>query len=242
MAYTITYNGISSSDGNFLKVVKVTRSVLPPSQLKTLEIDGRNGGLFVSKKHGMKRIEVEVAIIGNSPENLRSNVRAMADWLDADSPKSLVCSDEPSMTDYAILDGETNIEEMVKYGFGTLVFLCPSPYSEGASQTKSLVAGANTLTYAGTAPVYPTMTVTFASSQTFFEVSKGTSKVRVTATLGTTTTLVINFDTGKITINGTLNQQTLSLDSDFFALTKGANSLTVSAGASVSVTYKDKFK
>jgi predicted phage tail component-like protein len=238
--FTITYNGISSL--GFLKVTEVRRSVLPPSTNKVLEVDGRSGALFISKKHGMKKIEVDVAIVSESDTDLRADVRAIADWLDADKPEALVCSDEPDKTDYAILDGETNLKEVVKYGFGTLIFICPDPYSEGASQTKNLVAGTSTLTYDGTAPVYPTMTVSFDSDQPFFEITKETDKVKCTFNFTTSTTLVINFDTGKITVNGTLNQQTLSLDSEFFALTKGSNSLTVSTGAVVVVSYKDRFK
>jgi predicted phage tail component-like protein len=239
--FTFTYKGTSSQ--GLLKVLKVTRSVLPPSQLKTLEVDGRSGAYFISKKHGIKRIAFEVALISNSETDLRSDVRTLADFLDADKPEALVCSDEPDKTDFAILDGETDLDEIVKVGFGTINFICPDPYSQGNTiVTKNLVAGSNSVTYNGTAPVYPTMTVTFTASVTSFEISNGTKKMHIDASMGTTSTLVIDCNTGKITINNVLNLQTITLDSDFFPLVKGTQTLTVSAYANVTLSYKERFK
>ena len=77
-----TFNGVSSQGK--LKVTGVTRSILPPSSNKVIELDGRSGGFFVSKKYGIKQIVVEVAVIGTSPTNLRSEVREIAGWLDTE--------------------------------------------------------------------------------------------------------------------------------------------------------------
>jgi predicted phage tail component-like protein len=235
--YSITYKGVSSQGK--LKVLKVTRSVLPPSQVKLLDVEGRSGAFFISKKHGVKKIDVEFVVIG---DELRDNIRDIADWLDAEKPEALICSDEPDKTDFAILDGETDLDEQLKAGFGTLTFICPDPYSIAASRTVNLVAGSNTVTYNGTAPTYPKVTATFTTAQTSFEISNGKEKVKINASLATTSKLVVDFNTGKITINDTLNLQTLTLDSDFFPLKKGSQTLTVSAGANVSLTYNERFK
>jgi predicted phage tail component-like protein len=232
----LNYKGVSS-EGK-LKVLKVTRSVLPPSVLKMIEVDGKAGAFFVSKRHGVKKIEVEVIII----KDYVSKKREIADWLDAEKPEALILSDEPNMTDFAILSEETDMDEILDTGRGTLVFLCPDPYSIGAERTRTLVAGGNTVSYSGTAPTFPELTVTFTTNQSSFEITNGEDKVRIEANLTTASTLVINFQTGKITINGTLNMQTMTLDSDFFPLKKGNNALTVSTGASVSLKYKERFK
>jgi predicted phage tail component-like protein len=238
---SITYKGASAP--SYLKVLRVTRSILPPSKLKMLEIDGMNGAFFISKTHGVRKIEVEIAIVGDSTSDLRVDTRAFAEWLDADKPEALVFSDEPDKMDFAILDGDTDLDSILKLGTGVLTFICPQPYSVGpARSVTGLTTGTKTVTYNGTAQTYPMFTVTFSAAQTFFEISNGTEKIRINASLGTTSTLVIDCQTGKVTINGVLNQQTISLDSDFFALKKGTNSLTISAGATVRVDYTEKFK
>jgi predicted phage tail component-like protein len=233
--FSFTYKGISSQGK--LKVVKVTRSILPPSQNKFLEMDGKPGALFLSKKHGIKKIEVEVAIISGT---LRGDIRDIADWLDADQPSEFTASDEPDLLDYAILDGDTDVDEIYEAGFGTITFLCPDPYSRRWEVTESLVAGANSVWYDGTAPTYPVITATFSTAKTFFEISNGVDKVRIEGSLSTTTTLVIDFNTGKVTLNGTLNQQTITLDSDFFSIKKGTNTITVSSGATMKFTERLK--
>jgi predicted phage tail component-like protein len=232
----LTYKG-ETSEGRFT-VRKVTRSVLPPSQLKMVEVDGKAGAMFISKKHGVKQIDVEIAIIGDYVNKKRD----IADWLDAEKPEALILSDEPDKTDFAILSDSTDMDEILDNGFGTLTFLCPDPYSIGAEKTHNLASGNRTVTYNGTAQVYPTLTVTFSTNQTAFEISNGEVKMRIEANLTTASTLVIDMNTGKITINGTLNQQTMTLDSDYFPLKKGTNALTISAGASVVVRYKERFK
>lgn len=235
---SLTFKGVSLP--TYVRVLKVTRSILPPSHVKLLEIDSRIGAYFVKKKHGFRQIEVEVAVIGSSASDLRNKVRSLAEYLDSDKPEPLICSDEPALTDFAILDGETDLEEIIRFGTGTLVFLCPQPYSQGAARNAT---GAS-ITYNGTAPCFPKLSVTFTSSVTHFEITKSSTgeKLRVNGNMGTTSTLIIDCNTGKVTINGVLNQQALSFDSDFFALTKGTNTFTISTGATVRFDWTELFK
>lgn len=231
--FTITYKGISSL--GFLKVLKVTRSVLAPSQNKFLEMDGVNGGLFISKKLGMKKIEVEFLI-----SDQRQDVRDMADWLDADKPEALICSDESDKTDLAILDGDTDLEEMLKAGFGTLIFICPDPYSVGSPSTQSLITGNTSVVNVGTAESYPKITVVPTVNLTSYTVSNGTESVTVTTAIASGSTLIIDMFKGKVTLNGTLIMETVSLTSDFFALKKGTNTITSSRPATIE--YNKRFK
>jgi predicted phage tail component-like protein len=241
----LTYKGISL-EGK-LKVLSVTRSLLPSSQLKTLELDGKAGGIFISKKHGMKKIEVEVAVIGATPENLREKVRELADLLDSEQPEALVFDDEPHLTDFAILEGETDMEEQLKLGTGAITFLCPNPYSVGAERSHSFETTTfdwkvYDLVYNGTAPVYPKVTVTFNGATTYFEMWLGENFVKVEFNFQAGTVLEMDFNTGKVLINGTLNLQALTLQSDFFPLKKGTNTISTSEFAGVVVSYNERFK
>jgi predicted phage tail component-like protein len=232
----LNYKGISS-DGK-LKVLKVTRSVLPPSSNKLMEIDGRSGALFVSKKHGVKKIEVEIAILGDYVNKKRE----IADWLDADKPEALILSDEPNMTDFAILDGETDMDEILDNGMGKLSFICPDPYSFGGERSVSLFTGDDSIFSGGTAPSYATFTFNIPStmSSVKFETTDGDFfEVKDSFVAGDV--LVIDMGKGKVTKNGTLIMSKVTLESDFFPLKAGTTSFT---GTTVqgSVRFIERFK
>lgn len=166
---TISYKGVDSPAS--LRVLKVTRSILPPSVLKTMEIDGKAGAYFISKKHGAKKIEVEVAIIGTNDIDMRNQVRAVAQWLDADKPEALILDDEPTLTDYAILEDETDLDEILQLGTGTITFLCPNPFSEGANTIVTL-SDSQEITPDGNHETYPKIHVAFMSASTNCTIEK----------------------------------------------------------------------
>jgi predicted phage tail component-like protein len=230
----LNYKGISS-DGK-LKVLKVTRSVLPPSSNKLMEIDGRSGALFVSKKHGVKKIEVEIAILGDYVNKKRE----IADWLDADKPEALILSDEPNMTDFAILDGETDMDEILDNGMGKLSFICPDPYSFGGETSASIAVGVDTVHNTGTAPSFPVITFNLTASTSSVKVQNGDFHVEVKDNFVAGDVLVIDMKTGKVTRNGTLVMSKVTLESEFFPLTVGEN--TFNSTAQGIVTYDKRFK
>ncbi|UKL30014.1 tail family protein [Bacillus phage PK2] len=242
----LTYNGIDT--GSLMKVLKVTRSVLPPSEVKTLTIDGKAGGIFISKKDGMKRIEVEVLVLAEDPVSLRAKVRELADVLDADKPQSLTISDEPHLTDFGIIEGDTDIEEELKHGTGTISFLCPDPYSIGAERTVALTAnGTTTVNNAGTAPSFPVITATATQDIGYFHISRGDDFgndefVEVGHSFVTGDVLEVDMSKGKVSINGEVRMAPLTLTSDFWSLSKRTNYIWCSAGFTIQLKYNERFK
>jgi predicted phage tail component-like protein len=230
----LNYKGISS-EGK-LKVLKVTRSVLPPSSNKLMEIDGMSGALFVSKKHGVKKIEVEVAIIGDYVNKKRE----IAEWLDSDKPEALVIEDEPDKTDFAIIDGDTDMDEILDNGLGTIGFICPDPYSFGQQLSSSIAVGTDSVHYGGTAPTFPVITFNLTAPTSSVKVQKGDLFVEVTDSFVAGDELVIDMKTGKVTRNGTVIMSKVTLESQFFPLTKGANTFNSTAYGIVS--YVERFK
>jgi predicted phage tail component-like protein len=231
-----TYKGISS-EGK-MRVVKVTRSVLPPSQLKMLEIDGKAGAYFISKKHGVKKIDLEVVILGDYVNKKRD----IADWLDAMKPEALNISDEPNMTDFAILDGETDFDEILDNGFGTITFICPDPYSYGDERSVTLFAGNDSIFNGGTAPSFPTITFNISSSTTSVKIETTDGdyfEVKDDFVIGDV--LVIDMEKGKVTRNGTLIMTKVTLESDFFSLKAGTTDF-IGTTAQGSARFFERFK
>lgn len=236
-----TYKGETSP--SFLKVMKVTRSILPPSEVKMLTVEGASGSYFVKKRNGVGKIEVEVAIVGDSPKNLRQNVRILAGFLDAEKPEPLVFADEPDLTDFGIVDGDTDVDEIFRVGTGTITFLCPKPYSQGLKKEFN-VQHKTPFTVGGTAETFPVFKLTFTAAASYVKLKNGEEFVELRDSFTTGDVVVVDTQTGKITVNGSLSPTILTLDSDFFSLKPGTNSLEITTDGTVTVSmnYNEMWK
>lgn len=241
-----TFNGTSSKGK--LKVIGVTRSILPPSSNKVIEFDDRSGGFFVSKKYGMKQIIVSVMVIGANSANMRARVRDIAGWLDTEQPEVLIFDDEPNMRDFAILDGSTDLEEELKLGTGSLTFICPDPFSFGSERTVNLTTnGTTTVANAGTAETFPVVRATVTAPANKFTVTRKDSKgrseqVTVNHAFATGDVLEIDMSKGKVSINGNVRMASVAPESDFWDLKKGNNTVDCPAGFTATVRYTERFK
>lgn len=234
----LKYKGIDSKGQ--VRVLEVSRALLPSSVVQTMDIEGKAGSYFLRKTHGVRSIEVEMAILGDSPEDLMDRAEQVADWLDSEKPEPLVFEDEPEKTYFAIVDGAVDLDEQLKNGFFSVSFLCPDPYAYGVEKQHNLNEGQNVVNYQGTAPVYPTIETTFSVAKNDFIISNGEDKVEIEFPFEAGTVLELDFHTGKVLVNGSLNLPIMTLDSDFFPLKKGDNTITVSSNSLV--TYKERFK
>lgn len=122
----VTYNGKSFLD--VVKVLDIRRSILPPQTLSTKSIEGRDGSIFYRKSSDSLEIEIDLIIVGDSPENLRANIRQFATIIDAPEPKPLILPDEPDKYINAIISGDTGLETLYRAGQGTITMFAPDPY------------------------------------------------------------------------------------------------------------------
>lgn len=233
MAFTFKGKQAPSS----VRVMSVTRSILPTSDLKMMEVSGQAGSYFIKKKHGVRQIEVELAVIGSTPEDMRAKVRELAGFLDSDKPEPLVLPDEPNLTDYAIVEGDTQLEEILKVGMGTVVFICPKPFSTGEEVIQTVTHNVP-FTVNGTAETFPETTIKFSSPATRVKIELGDEFVELVDSFTTDDVVVINHNTGKIMVNGSIAQSILTLDSDVFSLKVGSNIAKISTDGTASVTMK----
>ncbi|WP_169312818.1 distal tail protein Dit [Thermaerobacter marianensis] len=151
-------------------VTDVRRSILPPVTARTLDTPGRPGVYYQGFDYGAREIQVDIILAESTLESLRSRVRNLAAWLRPDdTPRPLVFDDEPELTWYAVLSGDTNLEEIVTVGRGTLTFLCPEPYAIGPERVLTIADGA-TVTAQGTADTYPIIRATVQRDITFLSI------------------------------------------------------------------------
>lgn len=232
-----TFKGITS-DAQGVREREVRHSILPSVNVKTLDLPSRHGGLDLGRVYGMREIEVEIGLKSDSYSNMRNKVRQIAKWLNSETLQPLIFSDEPNIKYMARVSGDTNLEPLFNYEETTLKFLVPFPFGEDVNATTVSLASGTPINYTGTQETYPTFNVTTTVARSDFEISNGTDKVKIVTSLPIGSAVVIDCSTGKVTLNGSTIQQTITIDSDFFALKEGSNTLTFSTGATVNVVYR----
>lgn len=166
------YGGVHSSDKGIYRVTSVRRNILPPIDSITLEVPGRAGTYYQGHRYGPREIQVGVVLAENTRQNLRATVRSLAAWLAPEGgPRELVFDDEPGKTWFAVLSGDTDLEELAVTGAGTLTFLCPEPYALGAEVQVPFSGGLAQVNPGGTAPTWPIITVTAQQPLTYLAVA-----------------------------------------------------------------------
>lgn len=134
---TFTFNG-RSSDAYFF-VQNVNRSLLPTINSRLVHIPNRNSPYDFGSEFTKRELTIDVVYIGTDFTNLRAVVREIAKWLNPLSgAKPLIISDEPNMTYQAKLTGDTDIEQIITIGKGTLTFECVNLFPEGQEQVQTI--------------------------------------------------------------------------------------------------------
>jgi predicted phage tail component-like protein len=166
MTFTVTYAGAELTD--FFTVTKVNKSILPPREISLLEVPSRHGAYFTGARYGVRKIEYEVLVKSSTATELMDTIRLLAFCVDVAEPSELMDSDEPNKYYYAILSGDTPVDEMMDIGKGTLTFLCMDPFAYSAeSKTTNPVGRKFNFVNEGTATTFPKFTVNFQNAATF---------------------------------------------------------------------------
>lgn len=138
----INYDGFDLS--NYLLVEDIGRPIMPPQELVTKSIYGRRGAYYLDKQDEPITIPVDVTIYEQPNMTYRQFTRFLASKLYKNEPKQLIFDDEPNVFIDAIIQGDTDLENMIEAGSGTLEFYCPDPsYYELNDEIFNLTVGKN---------------------------------------------------------------------------------------------------
>jgi predicted phage tail component-like protein len=234
---------------DYVKVTEVSTSVLPPFSISLSTIEGIVGSKFLRKREESKIFKFSYVIKADSPEDLKIKSRDFANFLSSEKPEKFFLDTEKDKIYYVILSGETPIEQTYGIGTGEFEMIALDPYAEGVTKTVELVSGGTTtINNEGTARTYPIFTITSNINSTAFKMSRWGQNVEKTEFINLYDAIVIGDEIeinnleGKVTINGENHMQVLSLDSEFFDLAPGTNSLSCSTGFTVSMKYTERWK
>lgn len=160
------FKGISSE--NYFEVGKIQRSLLPPITRNTVQIPGRPGEVPQNSSLGMAKFVVPIRIKEENVFSFNEAKRVIARWLFSDKPEEFILTKEPDIYYNAYLEGETDLDEILKVGKGTLNFIAPDPIGfDRVETTGKLVSESSQVKIDGTYKTFPYLKFTVKKDITF---------------------------------------------------------------------------
>lgn len=134
MAYSWTYGGIRAED-LFLQTSHVRRDIMPPVNVVTVPIPGRDGDQFVQANLDMRTITIDVFIIGTDMADAENKVYEISAFLDPHTgPKPLIFDDNTDLIYDAVVQGATDITQILALKQGQITFLVPDALGYSATE------------------------------------------------------------------------------------------------------------
>lgn len=160
------FKGISSE--NYLEVGRIKRSLLPPITRNTVKIPGRPGEIHQNTEIGMRKWEIPIRIKEENAFSLNEAIRLISEWLYSDKPEEFILAKDPNVYYNAYLEGETDLEEIIRVGKGTINFIAPDPYGFNRVETViPLKSEVSSVKVDGTYKTFPYLKFTVKKDITF---------------------------------------------------------------------------
>ena len=223
------YNDIDLEQ--YIKVLKISKSVLPTMENILKEIPGKPGAIVARTKLKPIQISVEVEIKGPSKEGLNTIIRELAGMLYTEGTRQLRLPNELDKYYMAKLDGDTALEEILNYGRTVLRFICPDPVAYGNLVKVNL--NNNTRIYNnGTYPSKGIIKIEITEETDHLEVTLlNTGEfLYIEDDFNVGDIVVVDLNAEHITKNDYSAMPNLYLESDFFELPVGEFEISVSSG------------
>lgn len=149
-----SFNGIKK---DYIEIAQgEARPFFAPIEHELIQVPGMPGAYPSFQKMGIRTISIPINIYYQTSAELQKIKEEMADWLITDEPKELIFDDEPDRVYYAKIDNTiSDLEEMIRFGRGTITFICPDPYKYGSELVAEFPSDVVLLRNNGTADTPP---------------------------------------------------------------------------------------
>lgn len=204
------------------------RALLPPVEVSTVEVSGRDGALF--QRTRLMPLEITAFLRwkkakASAVPDLR---RLAASLLYRDEPRPLVLPDEPDKHYLAVVSGHTALDSLGKNGKAYVTFMCPDPVAFGQTRTCAMATQAEGHV-GGTYRTAPTFACRPARGSYYKVTNEATGEfVQVNASFTGDQSLVIDCARQQTTLNGVNYPVTFA--SDYFSFEPGPFSVRASSG------------
>jgi predicted phage tail component-like protein len=154
MLLSFTFNGIKK---DFIIAERgKRRSAFAPITRNLLKVPNMPGAYLQSSETDVRTITQPVVINGADRFDVRKLEEEIASWLVTDEPKELIFDDEPDRVYFAVIDGSLEIEDIVRFGRGEIVFICVDPYKyKGNIETAFFYTNPSLIMNEGTVEAFP---------------------------------------------------------------------------------------
>lgn len=183
------FRGITKS---YVTVLSKKRLPWASVKRKFLTFPERPGGHLSGTDTEPLPLEVTILIESEGFSSLQKAKEDLAGWLVTEQAESLIFKDEQDREYYAAIEGSLNLDEMVRVGQGTILFICPEPYKHGPEQTVPL--DGTPISNDGTAKSFPLVRATFEQEASFFAISNGDKILQIGEPPSAETTPVPKFE------------------------------------------------
>lgn len=218
-------------DGNdlspYILVTDVSRQVMPKRRITQTQVPGMDGALVSGVELDTVEITVKGCILRRTMEDVSRARRELAKALSSKAPAPLFLPDEAGTYLMALYEGGAEPSALMQTPEVELAFLCADPVAYGQPRWQQ-VSGTAYVEAGGTYPAAPVVTVKPPAGSYWQITNVETGEyVRVDASFTGSQTVVMDFASGRCTINGADHR--VDISSDFFRL-DGVTRVKVSAG------------
>ena len=130
MSLSVLVNGVELND--YLQVTDLRRGIGPERKNSLQKLGMTHGEQYLGYSKGSTTYEMDFIL----RYDLISKRRELAGILDVSDPVPVIFGDEPDKYVMAIPDGDTNVDEKHFFGYGTIVWVIPTGYSESVSESQ----------------------------------------------------------------------------------------------------------
>lgn len=253
---TITYAGVSSATIAGLYVENVSRDITPGIRDVYVDVPGRAGSWHFPEEGADRGLSVEFAVVGDTLELRRSALREVGRWLYRRGRAKLIISDEPDRFVEASLASAISAEERLTLARFSAEFRT-SPYAYSVAIDTDTVVGTDTVTVTPSDDLademFPSVEVTAAGALpsgftltvagrelVYGSAVSAAGKVTISAVSSTVTTGA-DTDTD---LDGTFDVADLrmtAVSGQFPRLYSGANTVTVTGGATAVLRWRRRY-
>lgn len=232
----LAFDGIALSD--YFIIRGVDMPLFPAVDAQGLEIDGKPGAWFSSRKIGTRDITVRLALLADTKDRIAS----MEEWL---LVSQRIATDKPHKLELgngyyvnAIMTGNSEITRNMNWSTADITFRCFDPYIYGETYEVDLNAGNNTVYIRGLCPTFPIVDITGASGTVTLK-DEDTAKQVTVHNMVSDAPLSINMEQYRCTVRGYYKAADPSV-TDFWPLKPGENHISLSSGSGI-LTYTERY-
>ncbi|WLR41669.1 phage tail family protein [Bacillus carboniphilus] len=237
----LTFNGKDLSE--LIRVTEINgRGPLSQTTIRQ-SIPGKDGSFFQRRQLTERVLSVSFLMIADSLNDLRKKVDQLNGVLNTDFEVPIVFSDEPNMTYYGILEGNSDLEEIASVGKGTLTFVCTDPFKYGIEKRVSFTQSVNQTglgSYQTPLRLVATITEPVKEYKVFHQ--EQDKYVKIKWDFQKEDILEVHFHNGKILINDQLAMTSFDwASSEFFDLLPGKQTITVTDGTTTELIWRPRW-